>query len=485
MRSNPTSYGRINKISTYGWLKKFNPLSLSPVWVWSSLSSSEIVASVGDYTGTQLETKVLSSSGATTITSAHIVAQTVVSKVGTATVTVSTGTLTIGTWWVTDLVLSDGTHYKLQAWSGSTAYDSSASANHGTIVNPSRLIIRNKTITNYANKEGYTISGAVVIPRRNGTNVNAIGGALTATGKVRPNLKLIKSNCISMNGSSSWGLMNTALNATTSYNITVQFTMENSGTGIIFVLDGRNASNDGVAILRASGTIRCYHNASAIDTGVTIVSGQIYTVRAVWDGVNIQAYVDGVLKATVANSTTITGQPNCEIGVRNPSTQASFLQGKVFNLSMTLNGVTKHYPIAEGAASPTSYASGDSTKTITRSNCTWSTQDSYHYNINNGFSFSWSVRLPYMVSWSYTNPVQPVDNGAETLATMTQFREELADIDVLYNQSTYASNEFDPSILAKNSNNEFFVKDSVTAMYAYSPALTWSNLAKMNKYVWL
>lgn len=55
---------------------------------------------------------------------------------------------------------------------------------------------------------------------------------------------------------------------------------------------------------------------------------------------------------------------------------------------------------------------------------------------------------------------------------MTQFREELADIDVLYNQSTYASNEFDPSILAKNSNNEFFVKDSVTAMYAYSPALT-------------
>lgn len=65
--------------------------------MWSSLSSSEIVASVGDYTGTQLETKVLSSSGATTITSAHIVAQTVVSKVGTATVTVSTGTLTIGT----------------------------------------------------------------------------------------------------------------------------------------------------------------------------------------------------------------------------------------------------------------------------------------------------------------------------------------------------------------------------------------------------
>lgn len=99
------------------------------------------------------------------------------------------------------------------------------------------------------------------------------------------------------------------------------------------------------------------------------------------------------------------------------------------------------------------------------------------------------AELPYMIDGAYSNPVQPVHNGAETLVTMPVFHEDLSNIDVLYNQTTYASNDVNITTINANSNDEFFVKrdnlGNEKSLYAFDPALTGTELAKMNKYVGL
>jgi hypothetical protein len=113
---------------------------------------------VGDYHGTQYEKFVYESDGIDTkITSPHITNQTVVSKKGTASLTIVTGEIQISAGWVTEIELSDGTLYRCEEQQGTVAYDASGNGNHGTLLgNITHFVIRDKSLINYTNEAGYS-----------------------------------------------------------------------------------------------------------------------------------------------------------------------------------------------------------------------------------------------------------------------------------------------------------------------------------------
>ena len=144
--------------------------------------------------------------------------------------------------------------------------------------------------------------------------------------------------------------------------------------------------------------------------------------------------------------------------------------GTIYNIVLN-NG--HHYPIAEGAGS-VSYNAGDPNNYMTWTGGTWDRQDTYHYNLYNGFTFAGAVRLPYQVGGVYSNPAIPNGhNNAETLMTMAVLYPELAHIDVYYNQTTFAPLIFSLSDLAQGLADEeleyeVLPNGSVINLVAYS-----------------
>lgn len=99
-----------------------------------------------------------------------------------------------------------------------------------------------------------------------------------------------------------------------------------------------------------------------------------------------------------------------------------------------------HLPIAEGQG-PLVY---DSTGTYTfytpNPSYSWVTQDTFHYNITNGFNdLGDGIKRPYSINGEYTNPACNGHNGAETKVTMPAFRPELEESPFHYNQNDYSS----------------------------------------------
>ena len=112
--------------------------------------------------------------------------ETVISKNGTASLTISAGRIdaTAGTLW--DLVLSNGSRYYCNEESGTTAYDASGNAAHGTLTNITQATFHTASTSvtsNPNNTDGYRLSGSVYIPKRIGSAVAADGNVLTATGR--------------------------------------------------------------------------------------------------------------------------------------------------------------------------------------------------------------------------------------------------------------------------------------------------------------
>ena len=130
----------------------------------NKLSPTHLLDEVGDYHGTQYEKSVYESTGTGKITSSHITTQTVISKKGTAVLTISTGQIAIGAGWVSNILLTDGTFYKCEERSGAAAFDSSGIKN-GILVNITHGTVKETDLVNYTNKEGYNINGSVIIPK--------------------------------------------------------------------------------------------------------------------------------------------------------------------------------------------------------------------------------------------------------------------------------------------------------------------------------
>ena len=115
----------------------------------------------------------------------------------------------------------------------------------------------------------------------------------------------------------------------------------------------------------------------------------------------------------------------------------TFSAGRFYNLLLS-NGYV--FDIAEGSG-VISYRREDELSIITWSNhAGWTTQDTYHANITQGFSSTGDgVLKPFKITGEYTNPSINGHNGAETKLTMEVFREDLGDSEFHYNQTTLAS----------------------------------------------
>tara|TARA_R110000851_G_scaffold297546_2_gene452801 strand:+ start:294 stop:1007 length:714 start_codon:yes stop_codon:yes gene_type:complete len=114
----------------------------------------------------------------------------------------------------------------------------------------------------------------------------------------------------------------------------------------------------------------------------------------------------------------------------------TFTAGTFYNLILSNN---YHFPIAEGLLDK-SYKTESENVYINWNSITWGTQESYHYNINNGFYNLNNAKLPFKpVGLNYTNPKVAGHNGAETEVTMQVFREELGDSQFHYSQSDLSS----------------------------------------------
>jgi len=264
------------------------------------LSATHWLDEVGDYSGTQREKYVLESDSTAVINSSHITNQTVTSKKGTATATVSTGQIAVGSGWISEIVLSDGTVYFLEESSGTNFYDSSGAGNNATLTGSGTWAIkRDLTLINNANKHGYTLTGNVIIPvDLSDLALNAEGDALQFVGRVASDMKFVESNRGEVGVTSDYG----------------QFNFD------------------------------C--------TGVTVVSKEGQTT------VNINQSNNRLIFTGIGN-------------------------GSIYHIVLS-NGLT--FPIAEGLG-VVSYAENDSTKTLRWfGNFDWSTQDTYHHNINEGFN---------------------------------------------------------------------------------------------------
>jgi hypothetical protein len=363
------------------------------------LSDTHWLDEVGDYSGTQRNKYVLESDGSAVINSSHITSQTVVTKKGTATATVSTGEIAIGSGWISEIVLSDGTVYFLEESSGTNFYDSSGAGNDATLTGTGTWSIkRDLTLINNANKYGYTLTGNVIIPvDLSNLALNAEGAALQFVGRVASDMKFIESNCIKLNGTDGGGTLSSPVAFTSEFYIEEYLK-----------IDSITASN-GHVYANSTGNGRIFYANERF--GVDFNTGNtFYTEDIIEEGVlslfRFWFYMDGgvvkldVLKDGVLVSTTITSLTAIDITIdalglkRGSGTGIGTFEGS--RCGLNLNGL--QFPISEGSGT-TSYAFEDSAKIITwLGGATWSTQDSFHHNITQGFSVSGAVKLPYKIS---------------------------------------------------------------------------------------
>jgi hypothetical protein len=131
------------------------------------------------YNGTLVNSNCLTFDGVSQYISApHIIGtETVASKGGTSTPSISAGRIdfTAGTCW--DLQLSDGTRYTISEGSGSTVYNVTNNINHATLVNAPVWTTQDSFHWNLT--KGFRQSGAVKIPALLSGDFAADGNPLT------------------------------------------------------------------------------------------------------------------------------------------------------------------------------------------------------------------------------------------------------------------------------------------------------------------
>ena len=127
--------------------------------------------------------------------------------------------------------------------------------------------------------------------------------------------------------------------------------------------------------------------------------------------------------------------------------------GTIYNMHFD-NG--EHIPFSEGQGSIVNTSTGNYSFFTPNSSYQWVTQDTYHYNINNGFNNVNGVKLPYPINGEYTNPKILGHNGAETKITMEAFREYIGYCEFHYDQNlNYQSNILSYNDIVDTSNTTF------------------------------
>jgi len=92
--------------------------------------------------------------------------------------------------------------YKMDEQSGTTSYDSSGNAKHGTVTNATLSTFHStQNLYSYQNEVGYSKPSTVFIPRNEAIPTqDVLGGALQYTGEVPYDADLEQSNCLTFDG---------------------------------------------------------------------------------------------------------------------------------------------------------------------------------------------------------------------------------------------------------------------------------------------
>jgi hypothetical protein len=296
---------------------------------------------------------------------------------------------------------------------------------------------------------GISIPNQQIIPRDDSDiTKDVFNSNLQFVGRVASDMKFIESNCIQLNGTDGYGQGDFAIAASSNYEISF-FVNVTSNNNVNFLIDGRNGSNGfGVALdsinSGRNGKLIMIHNSASIETlGTNYDNGKTYFIVAKWNGtvITLEVYDENkviIETVTGSNSTTISDNNNFKIGRSNIAV-VDFAPAKFFGLEITLDGVKKSFPIAEGSG-VTSFGFENSSNDINWvGGATWSTQDAYHHNLTQGFSLVGSVKLPYKISGAYSNEATNGHNEAETTLKQVVFREDFGASSLHFDQSDLSS----------------------------------------------
>jgi len=430
------------------------------------LSDTHWLDEVGDYTGVQRQKYVLESDGTAVINSAHITSQTVSSKKGTATATIATGKITVGSGWIAEIVLSDGTVYLLEESSGTIFYDLSGAGNDATLTGTGTWTTkRDLTLINNANKNGYTNANSLDIIKNGDFSNGATDWTVsTAAGWTIANGMATRVNTGTNGGFEQGGLIDFG----ESYQLLIEFTGNTSSNHlIVFVAQGAQNLGSLNSLAGVSGTFTLNFTSTVAGSNKLLLNatggwqGNITNVKLT----NIKTIIiprdeSDITKDVLGNAlefvgrvasdmkfiqsdcvemsnTTDYGQLNLDLtgitiasfeGTATPSIDETNNRvlfsggvGTVYNIVLS-NGLK--FPLAEGSGT-TSFAFEDSTKTITWMGLVdFTLQDTFHHNLTKGFSLVGSVKVPYKISGVYSNPATNGHNQAETRITQAVFRED-------------------------------------------------------------
>jgi len=271
--------------------------------------------------------------------------ETVISKNGTASLTISAGRIdaTAGTLW--DLVLSNGSRYYCNEESGTTAYDASGNAAHGTLTNITQATFHTASTSvtsNPNNTDGYRLSGSVYIPKRISSSLAADGNALTVTGRAAYH-GCVETPCFTGNGSNTSITISSVLASITGdFEFTGWFK-----TGQTYGALWGTSTNG--LYLNTLTTLRFYVGGVLTQFACTVVSGQWHYIRVTRTSGTVAMWLDNVSLTQNAGTNPNTGTITTT-SLANGFSAFAFT-GNLADFRFTIDGVTTYFPLQDGPGS--------------------------------------------------------------------------------------------------------------------------------------
>jgi len=260
--------------------------------------------------------------------------------------------------------------FKCDEQSGTTSYDSSGNGRHGTIVNATLSTFHATQNTySYQNEVGYSKPSTVFIPRNEAIPTQDVtGSALQFTGQVPYNADLEQSNGLSFDG--------------------VDDTISCGNIGTVNSFKGWvkfDATNQNILTLTDNVLTRIHVVAGVLTTGASLTFSSIkineVTVTATQAGASLNTlawcYLEVEFTSTSATALIFGRGDGAGTNGNIKTAGWSFLNNTTVQAS---------YPMAGGAGTIAYDVSGNGNHGTLTNGPTWSTQDSYHYNMINGFN---------------------------------------------------------------------------------------------------
>lgn len=292
--------------------------------------------------------------------------------------------------------------YRCDEQSGSTAYDSSGSGNHGTI--ESGITHSTQDTISYQNNVGYTLSGSVYIPRdESQPTKDVLGNSLQYSGRSQYYGKLVNSNCLYLQTGAEIEMLHLTGSETLTYDGTATLSVS---SGKITVPSGGTVWNlqisDGSLFPCSEGCGDIIHDVSRY--GSLVVSTPLGQQPQTSD------LSGGLRYGRVTGNTLVVSGLTCDIDSTNST--YTIISGGTFDTSVIFPNSFVYITGLADAFTNRRYHIKSITSTvltmwgrIKRSvtgatptfnlDLTWGrTQDDFHWNLKKGFTQSGMIKIP-------------------------------------------------------------------------------------------